>query len=143
MAMAKTELKTQKNDASVDDYLDKIPDDGQRADCKVIHAMMQKASGDPGSMWGSAIVGYGTYHYKYASGREADWMRIGFSPRKGKTTIYLSNGFDQYQDLLAKLGKHSTGKGCLYIKHLSDVDQGILEGMITDSAQHGVPLGSE
>jgi hypothetical protein len=128
--MANTELKTQKNNADVQAFVAAIPDDAQRADCKVIDAMMEKASGEPGVMWGTSIVGYGSYHYKSKSGQEADWMRIGFSPRKGKTSLYLICGFENVQDLLDKLGPHDIGKGCLYIKDLSKVDQKVLEALI-------------
>lgn len=129
--MTKVELKTQKNDKSVQAFLEAIPDPDQKADCLIVDKMMQKASGEKGAMWGASIVGYGTYHYKSpGSNREADWMRIGFSPRKGQTTLYLSCGFDPVKDLMTKLGKHSTGKGCLYIKHLEDVDQDVLQKVI-------------
>lgn len=133
--MAKVELKTQKNDKDVQAFLQAIPDGSQRADCLVVHDMMKKTSGEPGAMWGSSIVGYGTYHYKSKSGREADWMRIGFSPRKSQTTLYLSCGFEPVKELMAKLGNHKTGKGCLYIKHLTDVDQKVLQKVIDKAFQ--------
>lgn len=140
--MASVELKTKKNKADVDMFLDDITDENQREDCKLIRQMMYKASGDPGTMWGVSIVGFGSYHYKYASGREADWMKIGFSPRKGKTTLYIMNGFAEYKDYLSQIGKHTTGKGCLYIKSLKDVDQGVLQAIINDSYKSAAQVGA-
>lgn len=134
--MANAEVKTQKTNASVDDYLDQIADDGQRADCKAINEIMKKATGETPAMWGPAIVGYGTCHLVYASGREGDWPKVGFSARKGKTTLYLSPDSDGYQSLLDKLGKHTSSKACLYIKHLSDVDIKVLTKLIENSYQH-------
>lgn len=139
--MGKVELKTQKNSKSVDDFLASIEDEAQKEDCIKVRQLMSKASGDPGSMWGASIVGFGSYHYRYQSGREADWMKIGFSPRKGKTTLYIMDGFDGYAELLRKLGPHKLGKSCLYIKHLKDVDLAVLEKIITKSYQEGVPIG--
>lgn len=140
--MAKAELKTQKTQQSVDQFIASIPDQQQRADCQAIDAMMRETSGEKGAMWGSSIVGYGTYTYRYATGREGEWMRIGFSPRKGKTTLYILDGFTKHRQLLDKLGPHSTAKSCLYIKHLSDVDESVLQRIITDSYKHGTPVGA-
>jgi len=140
--MSKTELKTQPTDQSVDDYLNKISDDGQRSDCKAINDMMKKATGQQGVMWGSSIVGFGTYRYVYASGREGNWMRVGFSPRKGKITIYISDGFDKYAQLLSKLGKHTTSKSCLYIKHMDDIDSNVLFELVETSYKTGHPMGA-
>lgn len=139
--MAQADLKTKKNDKDVDAFLDSVEDEQQQADSKVIRNMMKKASGESGSMWGPSIVGFGSYHYKGASGREGDWMRISFSPRKGKISVYIMDGFDNYQKLLSKLGKHSTAVSCLYIKRLSDVDQKVLQELITQSYKHGLPMG--
>lgn len=134
MIMSTTEPKTQKTNASVEDFINNIPDEKQRADCKVINEMMQKATGEKPAMWGPAIIGYGTYHYIYASGRQGDWPKVGFSPRKGKTTLYLSSQLQvNYPSQMAKLGKHSTSKACLYIKHLSDVDPAVLFELIENS----------
>jgi hypothetical protein len=129
------ELKTQKNDASVENFLSTISDETQRADSHKLLEIFAKQTGEEPRMWGSAIVGFGQYHYKYESGREADWMLAGFSPRKAALTLYLSTGFEMDQDLLSKLGKHKLGKGCLYIKRLSDIDEDTLKLLITASYQ--------
>jgi hypothetical protein len=129
------ELKTQPNDKSVEAYLNAIPDEVRRKDCFTLLEMMQQATGAPPVMWGDAIVGFGNYHYSYASGREGDWFQVGFSPRKQNLTLYLISGFDQYQSLLARLGKHSTSKSCLYIKRLSDVDLPALQELVRRSVE--------
>ena len=129
------ELKTQKNDASVENFLSTVSDETQRADSYKLLEIFAKQTGEEPRMWGSAIVGFGQYHYKYESGREADWMLAGFSPRKAALTLYLSTGFEMDQDLLSKLGKHKLGKGCLYIKRLSDIDEDTLKLLITASYQ--------
>ena len=134
--MAKAELKTKKNDASVKDFLDSIEDPVKRRDCKEIAKMMRKASGKNPKMWGSSIVGYGEYHYKYPTGREGDWMRTGFAPRKQAITLYIMDGFGKYDELLSKLGKHSTGKSCLYVKKLEDIDKSVLEELIAESLNY-------
>lgn len=130
-----TELKTTANDASVSDFLESIPNQQVRSDCQTIVQIMEHASSSSAKMWGSSIVGFGTYHYQYASGREADWMRIGFSPRKQNIVLYISNGYQEYEELLAQLGKHSVGKSCLYIKKLVDVDLPTLEKLIQGSVK--------
>lgn len=129
------ELKTKKNDASVEGFLDSVEPEQKRADAKTIDKLMRKVSGEKPKMWGSAIVGYGTYHYTYASGREGDWMKIAFSPRKQNLTLYLMPGyqFDSMKELLSKLGKHKLGKGCLYINKLADVDLDVLEKLMRES----------
>ena len=129
------EIKTKKTDASVEDFLDKIADEKVRADSKKIAEMMGKATGAKPNMWGDAIVGFGEQHLKYASGRELDWMLIGFSPRKANITLYLNQGQGWDDGLLSKLGKHKTGMGCLYIKRLSDIDEKILERLIEKSVK--------
>lgn len=131
-----TELKTKASDASVNDFLDSVPNDQVRNDCQTIVQIMQDATNSSAKMWGSSIIGFGTYHYRYASGREADWMRIGFSPRKQNMVLYIASGFEEYKELLAQLGKHSIGKSCLYIKKLSDVDVPTLEKLIQGSVKH-------
>ena len=95
--------------------------------------MMKEVTGEEPKMWGTSIIGFGTYHYKYASGQEADWLRIGFSPRKQNLSLYIMSGFQQSEELMAKLGKYSTGKGCLYIKKLEDIDQNVLKELIKAS----------
>ena len=134
--MAKAELKTKKNEASVEDFLNEIADENARADCKKVAEMMEKATGAKPRMWGASIVGFGTYNYKYASGREGEWMEVAFSPRKANLTLYIMSGFKEYDELLAKLGKHKTGKSCLYIKRLSDVDEKVLMELIESSIEN-------
>lgn len=134
--MAKNaELKTKKNDASVEDFIHAIEDEEVRKDCIEIAKMMQQVTKAEPKMWGSSIVGFGQYHYKGASGREGDWMLTGFSPRKQNLTLYIIAGFDHFGDLMNKLGKYTTGKGCLYIKRLADVDKKVLKKMISESVQ--------
>ena len=127
------ELKTKENDASVKDFLDDVEDEQKRTDSYTLLKMMEKISGEPPKMWGEAIVGFGSYHYVYTSGRQGDWMLTGFSPRKANISIYLMAGFDQLGDELAMLGKHKSSKGCLYIKKLSDIDEKVLQVMIKKS----------
>lgn len=127
------ELKTKLNDKSVEDFLNTVEDEQKRKDSFELLKIMQEISGEPAKMWGSAIVGFGSYHYVYASGREGDWMLSGFSPRKASITLYLMAGFDQLGDELASLGKHKVGKGCLYVKSLSDIDEKVLRKMIEKS----------
>lgn len=133
--MAKTELKTKKTEASVEDFLNSIEDEKVRADCLKISSMMEKATGAKPKMWGANIVGFGKRLLKYESGRELDWMEIAFSPRKQNITLYLTDDNDRNRELLDKLGKHKTGKGCLYIKKLSDVDESVLEKLIVKSVE--------
>ena len=125
--MTRAENKTKTTDVSVDDFIAAVADSSQRSDAENIRAMMEKLSGEPAKMWGPSIVGFGSYHYRYESGREGDMCRIGFSPRKGQTVLYLIDGFEGHSELLARLGKHKTGKSCLYIKRLADVDPAVLE----------------
>lgn len=131
-----TELKTKVNKASVDKFIKSIKDEQTRDDCFKIVEIMQKATKAEPKMWGKSIVGFGAYHYKYASGREGDWFLAGFSPRKQNLTLYIMSGFDEYDALLKKLGKHSTGKSCLYIKRLGDVDMKVLKELVTKSVKH-------
>ncbi len=130
------ELKTKVSDASVTDYLNAIEKEQVRQDCYVILELMQDATKAKPKMWGDSIVGFGAYHYVYASGREGDWPIIGFSPRKQNITLYIMAGFEQYQELLAGLGKHTTAKSCLYIKRLSDIDLPTLKKLIQASVDH-------
>lgn len=134
--MAKAELKTKKNEQSVNNFIDKVEDETKREDCRKISAMMEKVTGKQPKMWGDAIIGFGTYNYKYASGREGEWMETGFSPRKQNLTLYIMSGFTKYEELLAKLGKHKTGKSCLYIKSLNDIDEKILKELIENSVEN-------
>ena len=130
------ELKTKRNDASVDDFLNSIKDEQVRKDCQAIADIMRKVTKAKPQMWGSSIVGFGSRRYKYASGREIDWMLIAFSPRKQNITLYIGPGFEGYDDLMAQLGKHSCGKGCVYIKRLSDVHLPTLKKLIKGSVEH-------
>ncbi|HEU4522426.1 MAG TPA: DUF1801 domain-containing protein [Thermoanaerobaculia bacterium] len=127
------ELKTRKTAASVDEFLTSIPDEGRRKDCLAIAKMMQRATGAKPKMWGGSIVGFGDYHYVYESGREGDWFLTGFSPRKNDLTLYINAGFDGYEALMKRLGKYKTGKSCLYIRKLEDVDTKALEELISAS----------
>lgn len=130
------ELKTRVNDASVEEFIKSVRDEGKRQDSYKIIDIMRKATRAEPKMWGTSIVGFGSYHYRYASSREGDWMLVGFSPRKQNLTLYIMSGFDEYDSLLKKLGKHSTGKSCLYIKKLSDVDTRVLKELVTKSVKH-------
>lgn len=127
--MTKAENKTQATVARVEDFVTGIADENQRADARSLIALMTRLSGEPATMWGPSIIGFGRYRYRYDSGREGEMCRIGFSPRKGQTVLYLIDGFEGHAELMAKLGKHKTGKSCLYVKRLSDIDLVVLEDM--------------
>jgi len=127
--------KTKPTQQSVSAFVNAIEDKQTRADVRKIGAMMRRATGARATMWGSAIVGYGHYHYKYASGREGDFMLTGYSPRKQALSVYIMTGFKPFQTLMKKLGKYKTGSSCLYIKSLADVDAAILERLITESVK--------
>ena len=134
--MAKsTELKTKLNDASVTDFLNSVEDEQKRKDSLEIMKMMKQVTKAEPKMWGTSIVGFGSYHYKGASGREGDWMLIGFSPRKQNLTLYIMPGFERYPELMKKLGKHTIGKSCLYIRRLSDVDTNVLKELMAESVK--------
>ncbi len=130
------ELKTQKNDGSVMDFLNQVENEKKRADSFAILELMEAVTGEEPKMWGTSIVGFGDYHYKYESGREGNWFLTGFSPRKQNLTLYLMSGFTEFDHLLQKLGKYTTGKGCLYIKKLEDVDQEVLKELVSKSVEH-------
>ncbi len=129
------DLKTQRTEASVDSFLKRVVDETRRDDCLTLVRIMKQATKTEPRMWGSSIVGFGDFHYKYASGREGDWFLTGFAPRKRDLTIYIMAGFDHYEPLLAKLGKHKTGKSCLYVKRLADVDRKVLKELISTSVK--------
>lgn len=130
------ELKTKVNDASVEDFINSVTDDTRRADGHVLLKLYKEVTGQEPKMWGSAIIGFGQYHYKSQRSRqEGDWPLAAFSPRKQNLTLYFMPGFDGYKPLLDKLGKHTTSVGCLYIKKLADVDLAILEKLVTKSYQ--------
>ena len=129
-----SELKTKVNNASVEDFINSVPDETKKKDGFILLKMFSKITGEPAKMWGSSIIGFGMYHYKSErSKQEGDWPLTGFSPRKQNLTLYVMLGFQNYQDLLEKLGKHKTSVGCLYINKLADVDQKVLEELIKKS----------
>ena len=128
-----SEPKTKVNDNSVSRFLCTVDDEVKRRECQEILEMMQDATGSPPKMWGTSLIGFGSYHYKYASGREGDWPLSGLSPRKANISIYIMPGFETFAGLMKKLGKHSTGKSCLYIKKLEDVDRQVLQELIRAS----------
>ena len=129
-------LKTSRNDNDVKAFLDGVQDDKKRADSYIVLNLMQEITGAEPEMWGNSIIGFGSYHYKYESGREGDWFLTGFSPRKQALTLYIMPGFDKYDKLMEKLGKYKTGKACLYIKKLADIDQEVLKKLIKESVDY-------
>jgi hypothetical protein len=124
------EPKTKKNDASVENFLNSVANQTRREDSLSLLGLMRDVTGEEAKMWGSSIVGFGSYHYVYQSGREGDWMLTGFSPRKQNLAIYIMAGFSDYGPLLEKLGKHKTGKSCLYVNKLADVDINVLRELV-------------
>jgi len=134
--MANAELKTKLNDASVEQFLNSVADEQQRLDSFKVMELMRKASGEEPKMWGTSIIGFGLHHLKYASGRELDSALTAFSPRKTSLTLYIADGFDKYEEYMAKLGKHKTGKCCLYIKRLSDIDENVLKDLVAASVEN-------
>ena len=127
------EQKTKPTNESVEDFLNRIPEAERRKDCFALAKMMEEITGERPVMWGPSIVGFGTYRYKYASGREGDWPVTGFSPRKNDLTLYIMMGFEKHRELMEQLGKHKTAKSCLYIKRLSDIHQPTLKKLIKAS----------
>jgi len=129
-----SELKTKVTTASVKDFISSVEDDVKRQDSFDLLEMFSRLTDEEPKMWGTSIVGFGQYHYKSERSRqEGDWMLIGFSPRKQNLTLYIIHGFEDYSDLLSRLGKHKTSKGCLYINKLSDIDRTVLEEIISRS----------
>lgn len=131
--MAKYELKTKITDASVTEFLDKVEPEQKRLDAYEILDLMKEVTGEPPKMWGPSIIGFGTYHYKYASGQEGDFMATGFSPRKAKHSLYIMGGVENYPELLSKLGKYKNGKSCLYVNKLADIDKEVLKDLVKES----------
>ena len=125
--------KTQLNDASVEDFLNRIEDPSKRKDSFLFLNLFKKVTGMKPAMWGDSIIGFGSYHYVYASGREGDWMLVGFSPRKQKFSLYMMSGFDKFDELLKNLGKHKTSKACLYVNKWEDINPLVLEELILQS----------
>lgn len=130
------ELKTQPTDKKVEDFLNTIEEEQKRKDAFALLEFFKEITGEKPVMWGPSIIGFGSYHYKYASGREADWMLTGFSPRKNNITLYIMQGFDNYEHHLSQLGKHKTGKSCLYVKRLEDLDLDVLRKLISESVEY-------
>jgi hypothetical protein len=130
----KADIKTKPTKLSVAAFIDGIADESRRADAKAIVKLMQSATGEKAKMWGPSIIGFGSYHYTYDSGREGDMPIAGFSPRKAATVFYITREFSGAETLFAGLGKHTVGKACLYIRKLSDVDRKVLEALVVESA---------
>ena len=126
------ELKTKPNHQSVDEFLDRAASGAKRQECDTILSLLQEITGKPPVMWGASIIGFGTYKYTNTCGG-GEWMLTGFSPRKQNLTVYIMNGFSRYPDLMAKLGKHKTGKSCLYINKLADIDLAVLKELVARS----------
>ena len=129
------ELKTKPTDGSVEDFINSVTHDQMRQDAFALVELMRQATKSEPKMWGSSIIGFGNYSYKYASGRQAEWFLTGFSPRKQNVTLYIMDGFDQYNSLLISLGKHKTGKSCLYIRRLADIDLPTLQKLVQQSVE--------
>lgn len=129
-------MKTVKNEGDVYAFIDKAEKEQTRDDCRELIALMQEITGEPPALWGPSIVGFGSYHYKYASGREGDFLLVGFSPRKQNLTLYIMGGFKRHDELMKKLGKYKTGKSCLYVKQLDDIDRTVLRSLIEESVAY-------
>jgi len=129
-------LKTRPTDRDVEEFLNSIENEKKRMDSYAILDLMQSVTGAEPVMWGDSIIGFGSYHYKYASGREGEWFLTGFSPRKQNLTLYIMSGFDRYDELLNDLGKYTTGKACLYIKKVEDIDRNVLKELVRLSVEH-------
>ena len=130
------ELKTKPNDQDVEAFLSSVENEKKRQASYTIKELMEEVTGEEAKMWGDSIVGFGSYHYKYKSGREGNWFLTGFSPRKQNLTPYIMAGFSGYDDLLQDLGKYKTGKSCLYINKIEDVDLDVLRELVKQSAEH-------
>lgn len=130
------EAKTRPNDRSVKAFVDGVENEQRRKDTRTVMTILRRVTGKAPKMWGDAIIGYDSYHYVYASGRTGDWPITGVSPRKQSLTLYIMPGFERYPQLMKKLGKHKTGKSCLYINKLEDVDLGVLEELVAASVRH-------
>lgn len=131
-----SEPKTKKNDGDVIAFLNGVEPEKKRQDAFAILELMEEVTGEKAVMWGASIIGFGSYSYKYETGREGDWMLVGFSPRKQNISLYIMPGFEHYQSLLDDLGKHKTGKSCLYIKKTEDIDMDVLRDLVKQSVDH-------
>jgi hypothetical protein len=134
--MPKSENKTKPTETSVNYYLASLQPDRRRDDAMAVSSMMRRVTGEIPKMWGDSIIGFGNTHYKYDSGREGDWFLVGFAPRKTNLVLYIMPGFKEFGPLMKKLGKHKTGKSCLYINKLADIDTKVLEQLVSKSAAH-------
>jgi hypothetical protein len=130
-----SDLKTRPTTVSPQAFIKRIPDEARRRECLTLLSLMKRATGTKPRMWGDSIVGFGSFRYRYGSGREGEWFVAGFSPRKHDLTVYILAGLDHYRELLARLGKHRTGRSCLYLKRLADADLGVLEQLVADSVR--------
>lgn len=130
------DMKTKPNGQDVEAFLNAVDNERRRKDAFYLLDMMKEVTGDQPKMWGETIVGFGSYHYKYATGREGDWFITGFSPRKQNMSVYIMPGFDKYPELMSKLGKHKTGVSCLYINKLDDVDLDVLRELVGRSFRY-------
>ena len=130
------EIKTKATEVSVDEFIEAVPNPQRREDAKKVRALFERLTGEPAKMWGPTIIGFGSYHYKYESGHEGVMCRMGFSPRKAELVLYVLTGFAGQEALLARLGRHKTGKVCLYIRKLQDVDDAVLEEIATRALAH-------
>ena len=138
-------LQTQRNDGDVEAFLESVENQRRREDALVFLDVFGTVMDEPARMWGNSIVGFGSYHFKYHSGREGDWFLTGFAPRKQSLTLYIMPGFEHYEQLLARLGKHKIGRSCLYINKLTDVDMQVLRELIAESVAHmrrSYPVGA-
>ncbi|MEQ9439560.1 MAG: DUF1801 domain-containing protein [Cyclobacteriaceae bacterium] len=129
-------LKTQPTDRNITEFLSSVEDTQRREDCFTLLSLMQEVTGEAPRYWHSNMIGFGTYHYRYESGREGDWFITGFSPRKQSLTLYIMAGFTRYDELMTQLGKYKTGKSCFYVKRLSDIDPEVLRELIKKSVQY-------
>lgn len=134
--MAKYELKTKVNDKDVNAFLEKIEDEKKRSDSFQLLDLFTKMTHAEPKMWGENIIGFGSYHYKYESGQEGEWFKIGFSPRKAKFSLYVMSGFEELKAHLGQLGKHKIGKSCLYVNKLADINMEVLENLVLESFNH-------
>lgn len=130
------DLKTRPDEGDVEAFLASVENEKRRQDCRVVMDLMAELTGEPPTLWGDSIIGLGSYHYVYDSGREGDWFLTGVSPRKRSLTVYIMAGFDRYDQLMQQLGKHRTGKSCLYINKLEDVDLDILRQLVRESVAY-------
>lgn len=131
-----TSLKTQPYDRDIPEFLSKVEEPQKREDCFTLLELMKEETGEEPQYWHNNMVGFGQYHYRYATGTEGDWFLTGFSPRKQSLTIYIMAGFERYDELMTNLGKYKTGKSCLYVKRLSDIDQKILRELVSESVAY-------